>query len=163
MAGKAATKTVAKNETERDFTVYAQKDPTGTMQAFADWLIEVCDLEFPNNKAEDQFRFGVQLGGTLRMEFQASDYWREDDRNPRSPAGKKARAAANGGTTKRGRQAEPETDEEEDEEEEVEEAPKPRTRRAAAKAPAKAPAKASTKPAARRGRGRQSADAAAPY
>jgi hypothetical protein len=104
-------------ETERDFTLYAEKDATGTMQAFADWLIEVCDLEFPNGKAEDQFRFGVQLGGTLRMDFQASDYWRTDERNPRSPAGKKARAAANGAATRGRGKAKDDEDENGDEDE----------------------------------------------
>ena len=110
---------------ERDFTAYADKVPTGTMQAFADWIIdEVFGGEFPGTqKDEKAFRNGVRLGGTLRMEFQASDYWRADERNPRSPAGKKARASANGSskeqTVKRGRQAkaDPELEDTEDEQE----------------------------------------------
>jgi hypothetical protein len=87
---------VVEEEAERDYTLYANKPPTGTMEAFADWIIDVCGLEFPNQKAEDQFRDGVRLGGTLRMEFQASDFWRNDERNPRSEAGRKARASSNG-------------------------------------------------------------------
>jgi hypothetical protein len=159
---------VTEEDTERDFTVYASKDATGTMQAFADWLIEVCELEFPNGKAEDQFRFGVQLGGTLRMEFQASDYWHEDERNPRSPAGQKARAAANGAKAKAAKAKAAEAEADEDEDEDEDEAPaKParRGRAAAGKAPA---GKASTaKAPARRGRGRAAASSGegteAPY
>jgi hypothetical protein len=168
MAGrKAAATQVVEEETERDFTIYAEKEPTGTMVAFADWLIDVCELEFANGKAEENFRFGVQLGGTLRMDFQASDYWREDERNPRSPAGKKVRAAANGA------KAEKEVEEEIEEEEEEEEkqakparrgrgsasAAKPATGRGRAK-----PAAVAAKPATGRGRSRKpAADAAAPY
>jgi hypothetical protein len=171
MPRKAAATQVVEEDTEKDFTIYAEKEPTGTMVAFADWLIDVCELEFPNSKAEENFRFGVQLGGTLRMDFQASEYWRADERNPRSPAGKKTRAAANGGatTTRRGKADEEEIEEEEGEEQE---APAKPTRRGRAAAKPATPAAtgrgrrpAAAKPAATgRGRGRKpAADAAAPY
>jgi len=172
MPRKAAATQVVEEETERDFTIYAEKEPTGTMVAFADWLIDVCELEFPNGKAEENFRFGVQLGGTLRMEFQASDYWRSDERNPRSPEGKKARAAANGAAEdkpRRGRGKASEEDTEEEAEEQTEEQtakPARRTRAAAAKpATRRGAAKPTTAGAPTgRGRGRKPAeDAAAPY
>lgn len=113
----------AKQQAVEDLSRYADKSPTGTMDAFADWLIdEVYGGEFPGTqKDEKAFRNGVRLGGTLRMEFQASDYWRADERNPRSPAGKKARASANGAgkeqTVKRGRQAKASEEDTEDEQE----------------------------------------------
>jgi hypothetical protein len=171
MPRKAAATQVVEEDTEKDFTIYAEKEPTGTMVAFADWLIDVCELDFPNGKAEENFRFGVQLGGTLRMDFQASEYWRADERNPRSPAGKKTRAAANGGatTTRRGKaQADEEEIEEEEGEEQEQETAKPTRRgRAAAKPAATGRGRkpAAAKPAATgRGRGRKpAADAAAPY
>lgn len=170
MPRKAAATQVVEEDTEKDFTIYAEKEPTGTMVAFADWLIDVCELEFANGKAEENFRFGVQLGGTLRMDFQASEYWRADERNPRSPAGKKTRAAANGGatTTRRGK-AQADEEEIEEEEGEEQEAPAKPTRRgrAAAKpaATGRGRSPAAAKPAATgRGRGRKpAADAAAPY
>lgn len=169
MPRKAAATQVVEEDTEKDFTIYAEKEPTGTMVAFADWLIDVCELEFPNGKAEENFRFGVQLGGTLRMDFQASEYWRADERNPRSPAGKKTRAAANGGatTTRRGKADKEEIEEEEGEEQEQETAKPTRRGRTAAKPAATGRGRkpAAAKPAATgRGRGRKpAADAAAPY
>ena len=164
--GKTATKATATDNGQRDFTVYAEKDISPTMEAFADWLIEVTGIELANQRAEDNFRKGVQLGGTLRMQFQQSDEWAEDDRNPRNKEDKPAKPAP----AKRGRKpaakAEPEPEPDEDEiVDEEEEAPKParRTGRrpAAAKSTAKAPA--------RRGRPRKAAkpaddeDVEAPY
>lgn len=145
MAGKAARQatTVVEDEAERDFTIYADKKPTGTMEAFADWLIEEVGLEFATKKEEHQFREGVRLGGTLRMEFQGSEYWRTDERNPRSPAGKQARAYANGAAkeetakpARRGRAAK--ADEGEDVEAEQETAKPARRTRAASAQPATA-------------------------
>jgi hypothetical protein len=131
---------VVDEEAEPDYTVYRDKGPTGTMEAFADWIIEVCEIEFPNGKAEEQFRDGVRLGGTLRMEFQRSDFWKTDKRNPRSDAGRKARATANGSqsetpakpATRRGR-AKPAAEIEEDETAEETAKPASRPRRTAAK------------------------------
>lgn len=100
---------------ERDFTAYADKVPTGTMEAFADWIIdEVFGGEFPGTqKDEKAFRQGVQLGGTLRMEFQASEYWKTDERNPRSANGKAARAPKPAATGRgRGKAADTEDDDE---------------------------------------------------
>lgn len=145
---------------ERDYTVYAEKPVTATMEDFAQWLHEeVGDInEMGKN---DPVRL-VALAGTLRMEFQKSDFNRDRREERRAE-----RAAA--------REAEPEAAEEE-----AEEAPakpargraakpasstskpaasKPATaRRAGAKPAASAPA---GKPAGRRGRA--AATAEAPY
>ncbi len=141
-------------EEERDFTGYADKEPTGTMKAFADWLIDEVGLEFKTKAAEHEFREGVRLGGTLRMEFQASDFWKEHELNPRSPQNQngKAKAAAK---PARGRAASKPAEDEpaaEDEDEPAEdEAPaKPtRQRRGAAAKPSAAKSSAA-KPTARR-------------
>jgi hypothetical protein len=138
------------DETEdgvKDYTIYAEKDPTPTMQDFADWLIEEVGLEFKSSQHEDEFRTGVRLGGTLRMEFQRSDFNKERKAERRA-----ARAEENGA----------------DEVDETEEAPaKPARGRQAAKAgaakagPTKGAAKAAaTTPAAPR-RGRRATAAAA--
>lgn len=151
-------------EEERDFTIYADKAPTNTMQAFADWLIDVVGLEFKTKAAEQEFRDGVRLGGTLRMEFQASDFWKEHDLNPRAPqnASNGSKPAAKG----RGK-AKAQTEDEDGDEGTEDEAPAKATTRAtgrrgtAAKGTtAKAGAKTTTrgKPAAR---GRRGAAAAA--
>jgi hypothetical protein len=152
---------------ERDYTPYATKPATVTMEQFGFWLLEVTELDGTyreGSKEEAAFLRGVQLGGTLRMDFQRSDWWKDSPDNPRNkeeepepeekPA-RRGRAAGNGkaATAKpaRGRKApEPEPEVEEEEEEEAEqEAPKATTRRTGRKpAAAKAPAK----PATRRGR-----------
>lgn len=63
---------------EKDYTGYAGKAPTATMVDFADWLIQEGAVgEFPSKAAEAAFRDGVRLGGTLRMEFQKSDFNQE--------------------------------------------------------------------------------------
>ena len=61
---------------------YATKAPTETMVAFADWLIaEVYGGELPKGVSEEAFRKGVALGGSTRMDFQKSDFWKNDPRN----------------------------------------------------------------------------------
>lgn len=117
-------------EEERDFTIYADKAPTNTMQAFADWLIDVVGLEFKTKAAEQEFRDGVRLGGTLRMEFQASDFWKEHDLNPRAPQNQNGKSASKPAATGRGKVAAKTEDEDTEEE---------------------APAKASTRATSRRG------------
>lgn len=65
-------------ETEQDLTQYATKDITFTMEGFADWLIEfVYEGELPKDMDEETFRRGVYLGGSRRMEFQRSEWWKE--------------------------------------------------------------------------------------
>jgi hypothetical protein len=57
----------------KDYRAYAAKDVTPTMKAFAEWL-----------KAEtgvDVDLKSVALAGSLRMDFQKSDFWKNDDRN----------------------------------------------------------------------------------
>jgi hypothetical protein len=129
---------VEAEEGERDYTVYATKPVTATMEDFAQWLHEeVGDIN--EMGANDPVRL-VALAGTLRMEFQKSDFnrtRREERRAERAQA----------------RAAEPE----EAEEEAPAPAPKPGRGRAAkpvaaATAPAGKPAatarRAGAKPAA---------------
>jgi hypothetical protein len=66
----------------KDYRTYATASATPTMQAFADFLIqEVYGGELPKGVNEAAFRKGVQLGGSLRMDFQKSDMWKSDARN----------------------------------------------------------------------------------
>lgn len=145
MATKAADPEVEEAESgEKDYTGYADKAPTATMSDFAEWLVdEVYGGKYPGD--EDDFVNGVRLGGTLRMEFQRSEFniqRREERRQERAAAA----------------EAEPEE----------EEAPAPkraaRGKTAATKAaPAKAaPAKAAGTAPKRRGRTAK-ASAEAPY
>jgi hypothetical protein len=76
-------------EGPKDYSIYLDRPITGTMQGFADWLEqEVCEpagttlAKLPANKI-------VALAGTLRMEYQASDFNIE-----RRAAEKAAREAA---------------------------------------------------------------------
>jgi hypothetical protein len=125
---------------EKDYTLYAGKPATATMQDFADWLIQEGAVgEFPSKAAEAAFRDGVRLGGTLRMDFQKSDFNQE-----RRAERQAARAQENGASEAAG---------------DGETAPKPKATRGAAKA---ATPKAGA-PAAKRGRGRPAATAVAPY
>jgi hypothetical protein len=159
---------------DKDFTVYADKQITPTMEAFADFLIdEVYDGELPDEMDEDTFRRGVALGGSIRMDFQRSDFWAGDSRNrknrveedepeevaparPRANARRQAAAAAPATRSgRRGRQAvEPgppedddiEAEEPEDEVEDNEPEPEPTPARRSGKPRrgAAAPAKAET-------------------
>jgi hypothetical protein len=57
----------------KDYRAYAAKAPTPTMVAFAEWL-----------KAEtgvDVDLKSVALAGSLRMDFQKSDFWKNHDSN----------------------------------------------------------------------------------
>jgi hypothetical protein len=88
---KAATTETAESNGEVDYTIYATKDVTATMEDFAAWLNqEVGDL----NKM-DAVRI-VSLAGTLRMEFQRSDFnveRRETRRTEREADAEQAKAA----------------------------------------------------------------------
>ncbi len=134
--GKAAVKEEpqAEEETEFDYTVYADKPITQTMEDFHEWLQDVVGVELDLRS--------VALGGTLRMHFQQSDFNKE--RRAERQAARAASAASNGEAG-----------------ETPAEAPAKRGRPAAAKpAAAAAPAK----PAARRGRPpKASATAEAPF
>jgi hypothetical protein len=116
---------------ERDFTAYADKPITTTMEAFAAWLEEVTGYEVDERS--------VALGGTLRMDFQKSDWWREHEDNPRNAEDEapapRGRAAKNG----KAKAAKPDL-EDEDEEDEEEAPPTPRARRGTASARTKAKA-----------------------
>jgi hypothetical protein len=74
--------TTANLNGDKDYTVYADKDITPTMDAFADFLVEeVYEGELPEEFDEESFRKGVALGGSVRMDFQRSSFWAEDPRN----------------------------------------------------------------------------------
>jgi membrane protein involved in colicin uptake len=60
-------------EMSKDYRAMATKEITPTMAAFADWL-----------KAEtgvDVDARSVALAGSLRMDFQKSEFWKNDERN----------------------------------------------------------------------------------
>jgi len=125
---------------EKDYTVYADKKITPTMEAFHEWLEDVVGIDLDPKS--------VSLGGSLRMDFQRSDFWAEDDRNRRNKVEEPdddneeeqpTRRTGKAKPTRRGRKPEPEPDldiEDEDEDEdnepetdednEPEEAPAPR-------------------------------------
>jgi hypothetical protein len=129
-------------ETERDYTVYADKPITASMADFHTWLNdEVGDLS-----KMDTERI-VALAGTLRMEFQRSDF-NQEQRDLRKAQRAEAAAAAN-------------TEEAEGDEDETKPAAKPGRKPAAAKPAATDKATTATKPASRRGK--PAAAAAAPY
>lgn len=66
----------------KDYGRYADAKATPTMEAFADFLIaEVFGGTLPKGVNVDSFRKGVALGGSLRMDFQRSDFWKNDERN----------------------------------------------------------------------------------
>jgi hypothetical protein len=91
----------------KDYTPYAGKSPTPTMTDFSDWLLaEVYGDDLPEGFDEDTFREGVRLGGTLRMEFQRSDFCRERREERKMAA---AKAAAKPAKTTKAAKAEPET------------------------------------------------------
>jgi hypothetical protein len=150
MATKAAEPEVEETEDAApDYTGYATKQPTATMTDFADWLLEegaVAEDAVKNEALEHAFREGVRLGGTLRMEFQRSDF--NVTRREERKAAREAAAAA---------------------EPEEEEAPaKAPARGGRGKATAAKPATTAAKPAAAKApargrRGKAAATAAAPY
>jgi hypothetical protein len=123
---------------EKDYTVYADKEITATMVDFHEWLEEVTGAKLDLRS--------VALGGTLRMEFQKSDFNRE-----RRAERQAERAEGNGAA-------------EEPAEKPAARAGKGRTASARPAAPAATPARgrpakaATTKPATKTRRG-----AAAPY
>jgi hypothetical protein len=65
-----------------EFTAYATKAISPTMEAFADWILEeVFEGQLPEGLDSDHFRRSVALGGSLRMQFQKSESWKSDSRN----------------------------------------------------------------------------------
>lgn len=135
--------TTASLNGDKDYTVYADKPITPTMQAFHEWLEDVTGIELDERS--------VSLGGSLRMDFQRSDFWAEDDRNrrnkvaepepdedeeeeaqPRRRSGKSTKASAPApAKPSRRRRAEPEPeppeDEEDEEDEDIEDEPEEET------------------------------------
>jgi predicted metal-binding transcription factor (methanogenesis marker protein 9) len=65
-----------------EFAAYATKEITPTQEAFADWILEVVfEGNLPKGLNAESFRRSVALGGSLRSQFQKSDWWKNDDRN----------------------------------------------------------------------------------
>ncbi len=71
----------------KDLKTYATDDITPTMAAFAEWLQNETGYEVDART--------VALAGTLRSQFQASDWWKQDARNYKSniDANREAKAA----------------------------------------------------------------------
>ena len=68
--------------TMNEFAAYATKEITPTQEAFADWILaEVFGGNLPKGLNVDSFRRSVALGGSLRSQFQKSDWWKNDSRN----------------------------------------------------------------------------------
>lgn len=66
----------------KNYRDYATRETTPTMKAFGDWILaEVYGGELPENLDPVTFYRSVALGGSLRMDFQKSDFWRNDERN----------------------------------------------------------------------------------
>lgn len=78
-AVQAEPEHMTEEETEKDYTAYADKEATPTMADFTEWLEEeVYGGVYSEVPAErDAFLDGVRLGGTLRMEYQRSDFCRD--------------------------------------------------------------------------------------
>jgi hypothetical protein len=58
----------------KDYAAYASKEITPTMEAFHQWLQNETGLELDLRS--------VALAGSLRMDFQKSESWKSDPRNP---------------------------------------------------------------------------------
>jgi hypothetical protein len=70
----------------KDYTAYAKKDISPTMAAFAEWLTKETGVTVDE--------LSVALAGSLRSDFQKSDFWRDHPSNPRTnAAAKKAERA----------------------------------------------------------------------
>ena len=152
-----ARRAAATVEPEKDYTVYADKPATPLMEDFADWIVDEVGIEHASKAAEAAFRNGVRLGGTLRMEFQKSDFCKErreerraERENEVAEAKAAKKAAPKAAPKARGRAAAAATEADEDEPT----APAKPTRRG------RATATATAKPArtARRGRAAKPAD-----
>ena len=63
-----------KAEMSKDYREYAKKEITPTMEAFAEWLTKETGYKVDART--------VALAGSLRNDFQASDSWKADPRNP---------------------------------------------------------------------------------
>jgi hypothetical protein len=57
----------------KDYRAYAAKTPTPTMVAFHEWLQNETGLELDLRS--------VALAGSLRMDFQKSDFWKNHEAN----------------------------------------------------------------------------------
>jgi hypothetical protein len=84
----------------KDYTGYADKAPTPTMSDFCEWLLDnVFGGELPIEDPEEAFQAGVRLGGTLRIEFQQSDFCKQRREERRAESRKAAKAPAKTGKT----------------------------------------------------------------
>jgi hypothetical protein len=71
----------------KDYSIYAAKAISPTMEAFAEWLRAETGVEVDLRS--------VALAGSLRGDFQQSESWKSDPRNPANQreANREARAA----------------------------------------------------------------------
>lgn len=152
-------------EAAKDYTVYADKEPTPTMSDFADWLEEEVGLEFETEQEAAIFRMGVRLGGTLRMEFQRSDFNRERRAERKSAKAAKPKAAETAKAAKKPAKAAKASADAEPAAEAAKPAQaKPATRGRRTGATAGRPAaRTADRPAAAKRGGRKAATAEAPY
>lgn len=78
-----------------EYAAYASKTVSPTMAAFADFILaEVYGGELPKGLDPVTFARSVALGGSLRQQFQKSDFWKNDSRNylANVEAGREAKA-----------------------------------------------------------------------
>ena len=77
-----------KAEMAKDYREYATKEITPTMEAFAEWLTKETGYKVDART--------VALAGSLRSDFQASEFWKADARNYKAniEANREAKAAA---------------------------------------------------------------------
>lgn len=142
---KAKVEEEVAEETEKDFSVYLEKDPTPKQERFIDWILRETGYE-PEN--EDDFRLGAQLGQVLYMYYQRSD---ENQAILEQQRAEREAAKANP-KPKRGR-GRPKAEEADEVDESDEDAPEetPAPRRRAGRAKAGATTRAAAKPAAKAG------------
>jgi len=108
-------------ESARDFTKYADKEPSDLQKRFAEWILEVTGYE-PDDM--DAFNEGVRLATALRMAFQASPE-NQEVLNARREAAEAKRTAVKEPKPKKAKtpkkvEPEAEADEDDDEDEAAE-------------------------------------------
>jgi hypothetical protein len=65
-----------------EYTGHATKAITPTQEAFAEWILaEVFDGNLPKGLNKESFNRAIALGGSLRSQFQKSEWWKADSRN----------------------------------------------------------------------------------
>jgi len=125
---------VPKSAEPKEFTSYVNRPETPVQELFADWLEEVCELEFATAKAKQAFRLGVRLSKVLIMDFQASEANRALRAERKTAAEAAAEEAKEAAPKKVAKKAAPKTTKKaakvaeeaaEEDGEEVEEAPAP--------------------------------------